>query len=264
MSIQEFFGWDGYSRTPEGAYSWQHLLYVSGLTIVMIVLGIVLGLWERNKDEKRKNLVLIITAALIDALYLLKILVFSFRGSNPLYFLYDLPLFLCSIMFLAIPLAAFSKGRLREAALDFILIFGILGGTMGNYGAAQNFNAYPVISFDNLINGLTHSISGFASIYIGVSGLASMKKKNIPITFAILLSFCLLAYIADILLPYNYMFLMNHDGTPYVIFYDLVQGNPVLYPIIVVVLFLLYIGVFYAVYLGILKAVQKAKKPQSV
>ena len=55
-----------------------------------------------------------------------------------------LPLFLCSIQLITIPLAAFSKGRVKEAALDFVFIFGILGAFAGTYGAGQNYSAYPV------------------------------------------------------------------------------------------------------------------------
>ena len=44
------------------------------------------------------------------------------------------------------------------------------------------------------------------------------------------------------------MFLMSHDGTPYQIFYDLVGGHPVFYPMIVVVLFYVYIFAFVYVY----------------
>ena len=81
-----------------------------------------------------------------------------------------------------------------------------------------------------------------------ISGMASMKKKNIIITFSILLGVCVLAYAANILLDYNYMFLMRGDGTPYDILYNLVGGNPVLYPAGVVVLFLVYIVGYYGVY----------------
>jgi hypothetical protein len=40
------------------------------------------------------------------------------------------------------------------------------------------------------------------------------------------------------------MFLVRGDGTPYDIFYNLVNGNKILYPIIVVGLFVIYIIVF--------------------
>ena len=159
-----------------------------------------------------------------------------------------LPLFLCSIQLIAIPLAAFSKDRVKEAALDFVSVFGLLGAVLGTYGATQNYGVYPVLSFDNVISGVTHSMSGFASLYIMISRYASMKKKNMLITFGILIGFCASAHIANVIVDYNYMFLVRGDGTPYDIFFNLVGGNPVLYPMVVVALFLIYISGFYGVY----------------
>ncbi|MBR5005769.1 MAG: hypothetical protein IKY07_01610, partial [Clostridia bacterium] len=74
-----------------------------------------------------------------------------------------------------------------------------------------------------------------------------LKKKNVPVTFAILSGFCVAAYAADLLIPYNYMFLIRGDGTPYDIFYNLTGGSPVFYPLTVYGLFILYIGVFYLI-----------------
>ncbi len=246
--MKEFFGFGGYQRQPEGYMSWQHLLFVSLLMITMIALAIFLGLRNRHKDERDKNKVLIVAAILIDSFELFKIILLCFRSHNALDWLYNLPLFLCSIQLITIPLAAFSKGRVKQASLDFVVIFGVLGAVLGTYGAGNNYGTYPVLSFDNVVSGITHSISGFASLYILISGQASMEKKNIWITFIILISFCVVAYIVDIILPYNYMFLMRGDGTPYDIFYNFVNGNRVLYLLIVVVLFLLYITTYYAIY----------------
>ena len=162
--------------------------------------------------------------------------------------LHNLPLFLCSIQLIAIPMAAFCKGRLKEAATDFVCIFGILGAVLGTVGAGQNYNAYPVLSMDNVVSGITHTIAGFASLYILFAHMADMKTRNIHITFLILLSFCAAAFVANALIPYNYMFLKSHDGTPYSILYDLVGGNPVIYPICVVALFLAYIGLYYYIF----------------
>ena len=75
-----------------------------------------------------------------------------------------------------------------------------------------------------------------------------MKKENILITFGVLGAFMVLASLANWAFDYNYMFLVRHDGTPYVIFWDLVGGNQPLYAIVVIALFLIYIVVFYAVY----------------
>ena len=253
--MKEFFGLSlydnggyGYIREAEGAWSWQHLTFVCFLMAVMVALAIFFGRRNREKLEREKNKVLIACAFLINAFEIVKIVVLCIRCQNPFHWLYVLPLFLCSIQLIAIPMAAFCKGRIKEACLDFVLTFGILGAVFGTVGAAQNYASYPVLSMDNVFSGITHSISGFASLYIAISGMISLKKKNFPITLAVLLGFSVLAYIANVTLDYNYMFLMNHDGTPYVIFYDLVGGHPVFYPLIVVGLFVAYISLFYYIY----------------
>ena len=246
--MKEFFGFGGYQRAAEGFLSWQHLLFVTSLMAIMVGLSVYLGRKNRNGSLQQKNRVLIVSAILIDSLELFKIVLLCFRGADPMGWLYNLPLFLCSIQLIAIPMAAFTSGRLKEASLDFVCIFGILGAVLGTYGAGQNYGCYPVLSFDNVVSGLTHSIAGFASLYILISGMASMKKNNIYITFAILLSFCVAAYTANVLLDYNYMFLMAGDGTPYDILYNLVNGHKVLYPVLVVLLFILYICIYYGVY----------------
>lgn len=255
--MKEFFGWDGYTRTPEGFLSWQHILFVTCLMAVMVAAAVILGLKYKSKTDREKNRVIIYSAILIDAFEIFKIIIVCLKSGDPFRWRYELPLFLCSVILIALPIAAFSKGRLKESALDFVLIFGILGALLGTYGAGNNYSAYPVLSFDNVISGVTHTISGFASLYIGISGMASMKKKNIPITFAVLLGFGVCASIANKILDYNYMFLVRGDGTPYEILYSLVGGNPIIYPVSVMALFFIYILAFYGVYFIVRK---KSKK----
>ncbi len=246
--LKEFFGFGEYSREPEGYFSVEHLSFVSFLMLIMISLAVFLGLKNRNKPSDAKNKILIFSAILIDSFELFKIIIFCIRGKDPLAWIYELPLFLCSIQLITIPVAAFSKGRLKNAAMDFVLIFGILGAVMGTYFAGNNYGSYPVLSFDNVVSGITHSISGFVSLYIAISGMADMKKRNIPITFSILVGFCAAAFIANKIIDYNYMFLVRGDGTPYDILYNMVNGNQVIYPLLVVLLFLIYISLFYIVF----------------
>ena len=246
--MKEFLGIGGYMREPEGYMSWQHLTFVTALMVIMVALAVFLGLRNKSRDDRAKTRVLIVSAIAIDLFEIFKIVICCIRSNDPLGWLYILPLFLCSIQLITIPLAAFAKGRLRNVALDFVFIFGILGAVLGTYGAGQNYGCYPVLSLDNVVSGITHSISGFCSLYIAISGMASMKRRNLPISFAILTSFCIAAYVANIVLDYNYMFLMRGDGTPYDIFFNLVDGHPVFYPLIVVILFYLYITAFYFIY----------------
>ena len=243
--MKEFFGFGGYTRQPEGFLSWQHLAFVTVLMVVMIALAVVLGLRNKHLSDRQKNRVLIWAALLIDGIELFKIVLMCFRAQDPMTWLYELPLFLCSIQLITIPMAAFGRGRVREAALDFVAIFGLLGAVLGTYGAGNNYGSYPVLCFDNVVSGITHCISGFSALYILIAGMASMKKKNIVVTCSILLGFCVAAYIANVLLDYNYMFLMRGDGTPYDIFFNMLGGHPILYPVFVVVLFFIYIAAFY-------------------
>lgn len=249
--MSEFFGFGGYTREAEGFLSWQHLLFVGSLLTAMVVLAIVLGKRNGLRSDKEKNRVLIGTALLIDGIEIFKIIICCLRSESINGLLHNLPLFLCSIQLIAIPLAAFTTGRIKEAAIDFVCIFGILGAVFGTIGAGQNYAVYPVLSFDNVVSGITHSLSGFASLYVLLAKMAGLKKRNVPITFAILFIFCIAAYVANVVIDYNYMFLMRGDGTPYDILFNLVGGHPVLYPIGVVVLFLLYIVTYYYIYYAI-------------
>ena len=65
-----------------------------------------------------------------------------------------------------------------------------------------------------------------------------------------------MTYIANVLLDYNYIFLMRGDGTPYDIVYNFVKGDKVLYLTLVVLLFAVYMAVFYQVYYLIVKLKQ--------
>lgn len=249
--MKEFFGIGGYQRPAEGYMSWQHLLFVISLLTVMAGLAVFLGLRTRRRNPAGGNKVMIATAITLLVVEAFKYIVLGVKGhleNDPRWWQVNLPLFLCSIQLFTIPLAAFAKGRVKEASLDFVMIFGILGAVLGTFAAAQNYNAYPVLSFNNVVSGLTHAIAGFASLYIMVSGLGSLKAKNIWITYAILFGVCALAFTANAWLDYNYMFLRAGDGTPYDILYNLVGGNPILYPAGVIGLFLAYISGFYGVH----------------
>lgn len=254
--MSDFFGIGGYKRPAEGYFSWQHIVFSVILMVLMIGLAVFLGLRERRREHSSKNRVMIVTAKVLIVTEAFKYTVLGIKAGiecDPDWWTIQLPLFLCSIQLFTIPLAAFAKGRLKDASLDFVMLFGVLGAVLGIFGAAQNYENYPVISFNNVISGLTHIIAGFASLYIMISGMGRLLLKNIYITFTILFGLCGLALTANALFDYNYMFLRRGDGTPYDILYNLVGGNSVLYPVGVIALFLLYIGAFYLVHELILR-----------
>ena len=87
MFIKEFLGLSGadgvsYWREAEGAYSWQHLTFVTSLLVVMAVLAAFLGRAYNGKSESEKNRVLIWAAILIDAFELFKIAVLCGKSAD--------------------------------------------------------------------------------------------------------------------------------------------------------------------------------------
>ena len=109
--MKEFFGFGGYTREAEGFLSWQHLLFVSTLMAIMVALAIILGKKNREKDISERNKVLVIAAILIDSFEIFKIIILCIRSQSINGLLLNLPLFLCSIQLISIPMAAFSRGR---------------------------------------------------------------------------------------------------------------------------------------------------------
>lgn len=246
--MKEFFGIGGYERPAAGFLSFDHIAFVTFFVALMLFFAIYLGIKHRGADERKKNRVLQILGIALIAIEIFETIFFTIRNEDPLYIRMNLPFFFCSLQTIAIPLASVSKGRLREAALDFIVVFGMLGALLGTYFAGNNYGTYPAVCIDNVISSLTHVMAGFASLYIIISGMYSMKKENMPINMAILGVFSVMAYIAGVICDYNYMFFFSHDGTPYSIFYNLVNGNKVLYPLIVVGLFYLFILIYYPIF----------------
>ncbi len=264
-AIKEFFGWDGYERAVEGWFSFEHILYVTIWILAVIILAVILGKRNRNLDNKAKLKTLKIAAILIDGLELLKLTIFSIRSDASFleFISSNLPLFLCSIQLFTIPLAAFSKGKVQEAALDFVFIFGSIGAIGGTYLAGNIFGGSPVLSADVFFSVATHSVSGFAALYIGFSGLASMKKENIFITACIMVSFEIIAYVCNILFDCNYMFLDNSAGTPFSIVETITGGNHLFYSVFVALIYLVYMSIYYSIYYFSIAMSKQIKKNKS-
>ena len=245
--MKKFFGFADDIGEPAGFLSLDHLLLVFVFMTLAVSLAITLGRHYHGRPTSEKNKVLVFAAIAIDSIELFKIVLMCVRNHDPLNFLYDLPLFMCSIQLISIPMAAFAHGRLKSIALDLVVIFGLLGAVFGTLGAGNLFSSYPAWFFDCVVSVITHWISGFAALYIGISGMSTLEKRNAPLTVGVFSCFVLAAFVANYIIDYNYMFLRSHDETPYKLLYELVGGSPVLYPLLVIMLFYVYIAGFYYV-----------------
>lgn len=259
MSFYEWFFLEK-NRPAAGLFSWSHLLSVTIILGGFIALAIFLA--KRNKGKpKSQRKALIITSIALIALAIMKVsflLVTSNDIGNTI--LENLPLFFCDMMVFMVPIAAFTRGRAQEICFDFIAICGFLMGIMGNYFAGNIYSFHPAFSYLSLISAFSHSLAAFAALFIFVSGLNKMEKRNIPFTIGILFVFMSITLTFDYLTGKNYMFFLYGDGTPFEIVFGWVNGDLILYQMFIYIMQCGYIGVFYLVYYLILKLIRHKKE----
>ena len=164
-----------------------------------------------------------------------------------------------------IPLAFFTRGRIKNCFCDFIGIWGILMGVFGTYLAGNIYPVHCAISFGALNSLLNHAISFGTGIFVFLTGMNTMEKRNIPIVISFLVFFMTAALIIDYVDNHNFMFFFDGGGTPFDLFKTLVNGNLVLYQIEIYILQCGYMGLFYLCYYLIKKWVLKRKNaPKTV
>lgn len=247
-------------RSPAGLFSFAHIFTVTLTLAIFLTLAVLLGKKFRN-DSKKQNLVLLISGIAIIVVQLSKNIWLLCETDN----VWDCiignwPLYFCDIPIYVILLAAITKGRFKQWCIDFLSICGLLMGFMGNYFAGNLYPSHAIISFSVFNALLNHSISAFVALFIWVSKLNKMEKRDIPFVIGILFTFMTIALILDYTLEKNFMFFFNGDGTPFTLFLDLCKGNVIPYQIIIYFLQCGYIGLFYAVYYLVLKLIKKHKE----
>lgn len=243
ITIGQYFGFEADTREPEGFLSWQHLLYVTLMVILAVFLAVFLGRKNRNRDDGHKLRVLKVAAVMMVGFELFKIILISVRNHDIWNIRGMLPLFLCSIHLITLPLAAFTKGRLQRLSQLFLFIYGGICCIGGTYLAANYFSDAPVLRFDSMVSVTTHCIAGFASVYVAVSGLVRWNMKRALLSLSLLIGFMVLALGANFWneptgYESNYMFLSNSAGTPFEICNTIVGGNQVLYSLFVAFLYI--------------------------
>lgn len=249
---KEYFTWE-FERSPEGYFSWQHLLAAGVAFALALTLAVVLGIRQRRAPFAVKIRTVRSAALLIDGFELLKLTVLVVITRDFATLRSYLPLFLCSIPLIVLPVAGFGKGRLQQAALDFLLLFGLLGGLLGTFLAGNIYSIFPVLHFEPLVSLVTHNISSFSALFIGISGLATCEKKNRWIAIAILGFFMAAAELVNLVqtgtgFQSNYMFLSQSDGTPFLIVEGWFGARTPAYAVAVALLMWGYMLLFMAVF----------------
>ena len=260
--LKEFLGLAPYQGTIEPYHGWQHLLIATLFLIVVVALSVTLGLKNKHCDEKTKFLPIRIVAPIMLVLEAIKIVLWPIKVNDIRGVLTELPLFLCSIQLFTVPFIAWMRpGKFRDACADFVLIWGLLTAVLQFYFAGNMFGQNQIFSYYILGSMTTHAISGFVSLYVGISGIAKMNKKDAWIPILILVGFEIIAetvnltcnaYFKSSGLNYyvNYMFLDSGDGTPFDIVRSWFGNYKVPYVITVATGMCLYMVIYDTVFMS--------------
>lgn len=270
--IEWFFLNEG--RTPEGLFSFAHIFSVTIVLIILVGLYVFLGIKYKN-NQKAINNILKVSALIMIALYIIELAggyfyIYYKRGLTLLtpegrkvylsQFITSMPLFLCDIAIYAIPIIAFTKGKVREVLSDFMGIWGIPMGVIGTYLAGNVFGSCPVFSFDGLLCIFIHIVPCAVTVFLYYNKITTLDKKNIKPALISFFCFSLFVLIYDYIFQSfgaNFMFFFSGDGTPFDLFRPYVHLW--LYQVIVFVLYMSYMVLFYVVYIAIKKKIHNKK-----
>lgn len=149
-----------------------------GCYAIAVFLALRLGRKYRDKSIQEKRKPLRIAAIVMLTSEITKIILYCTQDGNAGIIRSNLPLFLCSIIFFTLPMAAFGKKRISDAAMNFTFVFGMLCCVVGTYLAANIYANNPIFCYSCLASNTAHCIAGFSAVYIGSSGLAKRKQGD--------------------------------------------------------------------------------------
>ena len=250
-------------RQPEGLFSFWHIFSVTLALAITAGLAVLLA-WKFKNRPTAQNVTILVAGIAIFLVQVAKIAWLLAESDDTFWnvIIGNAPLYLCDMMIFLILICALVRGRVQDILYDYIAIWGLLMGVLGTYTAGNVYGAHCVISYAAFISLFNHCLSAFAALFIWLSHLNKMEKRNIPFTIAILATYMTIALIIDYVDEHNFMFFFNGDGTPFVLFQQLAHDIKPIYQVEIYILQCGYMGLFYLAYYGIIKLIEKKKQPK--
>ena len=222
------------------------------LILLLVALGIVFLLhYVQMLPSARARQTICIAAMLVPALELTHSIWLYATGVSELVQL--LPLHLCGIQSLFIPLAVFTR---RTCFEDFVYATALLGGVFGILFPAGVAGYYEVLSFQTIQTVLLHMLLIFIPLALVRTGAHLPSVQRFPRVLCIFFAVALVVGTVDRIFGENYMFLYEAPaGTPLVWIFN-TFGRPVY----LVVTFLLLAGVSLLIHLPFALRQRKAAR----
>lgn len=219
-----------------GLFSSGHLLLFG---ICMVALVVLICITWNKKFENPYKLIRIVSV-IVTILEIIKAIWGVSVGRYDAWYDY-LPIWFCSLFIPFSLLAGFGKGKIREVSLAFMYYGGLIGGFTYLIFPTTSIGRYPFIHFITFHSMFYHTLMIYMSIFVIRNGLIKPSMKDMKGYVTVVIVACIIAYIVNINLGTNYMFLSNPSNNALLKFALSVTGP--LYPV-VVTLFQAFVSFF--------------------
>lgn len=232
---------------PCGMYSLEHFILLA-ITVFCITFALKHTKISNKNDVKKKIKEITICAWILE---IIKI-VFNFvigNAKNPNNYI---PLYFCSLLLYTGLFSSFGNKILKKTGDVFLATGGLVAGICFIVCPTTSLTMYPIFHFISLQSFAFHGAMIYLGILINKTNYIEIKLKDIKYYFNLILAISIIAYLANLKLGTNLMFISyNFPNTPVEIIYNF---SSELFTILMVLIQATL--PFYAMY-GIIKLVNK-------
>lgn len=201
---------------PCGLYTKGHWI-LFGITIALIIVAV--------KYTKTKNKITIqkIIRGITVIIWLLEILKIGLnfylgKGNNPNAYI---PCYYCSLLLYSTLLSSIGKGKIQKCGDVFLQTGSIIGGIVFLIFPTTSLTEYPIFHFFSIYSFAYHGIMIYLGIILNKIEYQSLKIRDIVYNIILIGIVSIVAYILNIKLGSNLMFIANPlPNTPLTSVYD--------------------------------------------
>jgi len=197
-----------------------------------MIIGIWIALYYTNKKSKDEVQQIIKNCTIF--LWILEIIKILFNIvigniNNPNSYI---PLYYCSLILYAGLFSSFSKGMLKRVGDIFIATGGIVAGIWFTLAPLTSLTVYPVFHYISIQSFILHGTMIYLGLLVNITHYVEYGKKDFKYYFWLIIAIGILAYIVNLILDTNLMFISkNYPGTPIEVLYNFLGK---LYPYIAI------------------------------
>lgn len=198
-------------------YGGQDYMSVKQFIVTGILLAIIIALAILLRKVDHKNIkkylkIMSVVMPMTEAIKIHYCAVTCAAYGEPFSFAGDLPLYTCSIFMIALPLAAFMKGRFEEAGLGFLTTVGLVAG-LSNFICLNILHGYPILHYMAFNSILFHGMMIFTGLWLITSGYVKLKPIHLHRTMMLIFVFSAVA------IPITYeQFYTSTEWTDYMLY----------------------------------------------